>query len=101
MIAVIGRWLLTLVACAAVVVTGVLALRMLHLVELKSTFESLATLAVLFPLHLLVVTAAMVVLAFLASSLRGRFAAAIFGLVAILTAFLALWPSIAMWRLAR
>jgi acetyl esterase/lipase len=57
--------------------------------------------ALSFSLHLLVVTIVAIGLGLLAGWLRARFAAGVFGLVVILSSFLALWPSIAMWQLAR
>jgi acetyl esterase/lipase len=57
--------------------------------------------ALVFPLHLLVVTVLALLLWWVAKLSRARLARTLFGFVAILTAIMALTPAFAMWRRAR
>jgi hypothetical protein len=57
--------------------------------------------ALLFPLHLLAVTLLATGLGWLALRRGISLATAAFGLVAMLTAFSAMWPSMLVWRMAR
>ena len=57
--------------------------------------------ALFFPLHLLVATLVAAVVAFVARRCRARLAAWVFGLVVVLTAVMALTPTIAVWQRAR
>jgi hypothetical protein len=88
-------------ACSLAVITLVLAVYWLHPVAATSLPGGVGPLALSFPLHLLVLTVAALGLGLLAVWLRARLAASIFILCVILSALLALWPSIAMWQLAR
>jgi acetyl esterase/lipase len=97
----IGQWALTALACPLAVITVALAVYLLHPTDATSLPHDVGARALSFSLHLLVVTIVAIGLGLLAGWLRARFAAGVFGLVVILSSFLALWPSIAMWQLAR
>jgi acetyl esterase/lipase len=88
-------------ACPLAVITVALAVYWLDPVEVTSLPRGAGPWALSFPLHLLLVTVASLALGLLALRLRVRLAAGISGLAAILSALLALWPSVAMWRLAQ
>src|SRR5262245_17105907 len=94
-------WLLTAPSCLLAVLTGILAFHMLHPAAATSAFGQVASVALSYPLHLLVVAAPAAALAVVAWLAAARLAAGLFALVAIVTAALALWPSLAVWDLAR
>ena len=96
----IGQWALTVLACPLVVITVALAVYFLHPAETTSLPYDVGARALSFSLHLLVVTIVALGLGLLAGWLRAWLAAGVFGLVVIVSSFLALWPSIAMWQLA-
>jgi acetyl esterase/lipase len=96
-----GQWTLTVLACLLAAITVALAVYLLHPVDATSLSRGIAALALCFPLHLLVFTVVALGLSLLARWLRARLATVVFGLVVILSSFLALWPSLAMWQLAR
>jgi acetyl esterase/lipase len=97
----IAQWALTVLACSLAVITVRLAIYFLNPSEATSLPHDLGARALSFSLHLLVVTIVALGLLLLTGWLRTWLATGIFGLVVILSAFLALWPSVAMWRLAR
>jgi acetyl esterase/lipase len=97
----LAQWALALVAAALAATTLALAIYMLRPVDFDSAIGQSALAALLFPLHLLVLTAIVGALVLVARRLRGRLAASLFGLTAILSALLALWPALAMWQFAR
>jgi acetyl esterase/lipase len=101
MLAIIARWLLTLAALALAAIACVLAYAMLDPVDFPATYALAGSAALIFPLHLLMVTAVAAILALAATRLRGWLATGLFGAVAAVTACLALWPGIAMWQFAR
>ena len=95
------QWALTALACPLAVIIVALAVYFLHPADATSLPRDVGGRALSFSLHLLVVTIVALGLGLLAWWLRARLAAGAFGLVVILSSFLALWPSIAMWQLAR
>ena len=97
----VPAWSLTLFAtllAAAIVVIAFYVVNPISWTSLPGTF-AVATL--LFPLHALLVTIVAVALAVLAWRMNANLAAALFAAVVVVSAILALWPTIAMWRLAR
>jgi acetyl esterase/lipase len=96
-----GQWALTVLACPLAIITVALAVYFLHPADATSLPRDAGARVLSFSLHLLVVTIVAVGLGLLAGWLGARLAAGVFGLVGILSSFLALWPSIAMWQLAR
>jgi acetyl esterase/lipase len=96
-----GQWALTVLACPLAGIIVALAVYFLHPADATSLPHDLGARALSFSLHLLVVTILALGLGLLARRLRARLAAGVFGLVALLSLFLALWPSIVMWQLAR
>jgi hypothetical protein len=94
-------WTLIALACLLAAITVALAVYWLDPVEVTSLPRGAGPQALSFPLHLLLITVASLGLGLLALWLQVRLAAGIFGLAAILSALLALWPSVAMWRLAQ
>jgi acetyl esterase/lipase len=97
----VGQWLLTILSCPLAMITVALGVYFLHPADSTSLPHEVGARALSFSLHLLVVTIVTVGLGLLAGWLRARLAAGVFGLVAILSSFLALWPSVAVWQLAR
>lgn len=95
----VPAWSLTVTACVLAVLMATLAFCMMTSVRWDGPGK-IAALVLFFPLHLLVVTLVAVALAFLARRHSARLAAAVFGLVGILTAIMALTPTIAVWRQA-
>jgi acetyl esterase/lipase len=77
------------------------AFAMVYPVPFDNPLGLFGALLTFFPLHLLIVTAVVTGLALLARRMRARFAAAIFAFAALLSAVMALWPAVAMWRFAR
>jgi acetyl esterase/lipase len=96
-----GQWALTALACPLAVIAVALAVYFLHPADATALPRGVGARALSFSLHLLVVTIVALGLGLLAGWLRARLAAGVFGLVVILSSFLALWPSVAMWQLAR
>jgi acetyl esterase/lipase len=92
--------LLTFIACLLALLMAGLAYCMMNPVRWDGPGRYAAA-ALYFPLHLLVATPVAAVLAFVARRCRERLAAWVFGLVVILTAIMALTPTIAMWQRAR
>lgn len=93
-------WLLSLLAIALAVALTTTAFAMCYPVPFDSAPGLVATVMLAFPLHLLVVAAAAMGLAFLARARRARLAARVLLLAALLAGVLGLWPSLAMWRFA-
>jgi hypothetical protein len=94
-----GQWALTVLACPLAGIIVALAVYFLHPADATSLPHDLGARALSFSLHLLVVTILALGLGLLARRLRARLAAGVFGLVALLSLFLALWPSIVgSWR---
>jgi hypothetical protein len=88
-------------AVSLAVITVALAVYMLRPADATSLPHGVTARALFFPLHLLVVTVVALGLGLAAWWLRARVAASIFGLAVTLSWFLALWPTVAIWRLAR
>ena len=95
-----GQWTLTVLACPLTVITLALAVQFLDPADGTSLPHDLGARALSFSLHLLVLLIVALGLGLLAWRLRAQLAASVFVLVVILSSFLALWPSIAMWQLA-
>jgi len=95
------QWAPTVLACPLAVIIVALAVYFLHPTDATALPHDLGARALSFSPHLLVVTILALGLGLLARWLRARLAANVFGLVALLSLFLALWPSIVMWQLAR
>jgi acetyl esterase/lipase len=93
--------LLSLAAAALAVAVAVLAAAMAVPLPFDSAFGFAGTVALIFPLHLLVVALAALVLAIFSRRWGMRAAAALFMAAALLGAASALWPAVAMWRFAR
>jgi acetyl esterase/lipase len=96
----VGQWVVTVLACALGMITVALAGYFLYPSDVTSLPRDLGARALSFSLHLLVVTIVALGLGFLAMRLRARLVAGFLALLALLSLFLALWPSIAMWQLA-
>jgi len=92
-----AAWLLTAVGGLLAVLMATLAVCMASPIR-RDGLGNFVALALFFPLHLLVFTLLAAVLARLAKRCRARLAAWVFRLVAILTAFMAVAPAIAVWR---
>jgi acetyl esterase/lipase len=92
--------LLAIVAIAMVGSLAATGIAMLYPVPFDNPLGIAAVVALCFPLHLLVITALAGALAFLARRWRARLAAGLLTFAALLSAALALWPSIALWRFA-
>jgi len=95
-----GAWLLIVVACLLTVLMAGLAYCMVRPVRWDGPGK-FGGAALFFPLHLLAFTLFAAVLALLAKRAGARLAAWVFGLVVILTAAMALTPTITVWRQAR
>src|SRR5262245_57510029 len=95
-----AKGVLTLVALLLAVATAGLALCM-ALPLRWSGVGRFGALALFFPLHLLVLTGAAMLLAWLARRSRASLARGLFGATAILSLFMALVPALAMWQRAR
>jgi acetyl esterase/lipase len=95
------QWALTVLACPLAIITVALAVYFLHPADSTSLPHDLSARALSFSLHLLAVTIVGLGLGLIAGRFRARLAVALFGLVAILSSFMALWPSVAMLQLAR
>ena len=93
-------WWVAMAASLLVLLTGVLAFYMADPIDFDGP-GVLGALAFGFPLHLLIVTLVAAVFAALAWRRRAFAAAAVCGLVVGVTAYMALWPSIAMLHRAR
>jgi acetyl esterase/lipase len=93
-------WPLTAMASLLAVLMAGLAYCMVNPVRWDGP-GMLGAVALFFPLHLLAFTLAAGVLALFALRRDARLAAGIFGLVVILTATMAVAPSLAVWRRAR
>jgi hypothetical protein len=78
-------------AVSLAVITLALAGYMLHPGDATSLPHGVTARALFFPLHLLVITVIALGLGLLGWWLRARLAAGIFGLVVLLSSFLALW----------
>ena len=96
----VAAWLLTVVACLLAVIVAGLAYCMAYPVRWDG-LGIYGTFALWFPLHLLVLTLVAAVLAFLARQLQATLATWVFGLVVVLTAVMALAPTISLWQRAR
>ncbi len=96
----VWAWLLTVAACLLAVLMAGLAYCMMNPVRWDGPGR-FGALALFFPLHLLAFTLVAAALAFLAKRSSASLAAWVFGLVVILTAAMALTPTIAVWQQAR
>ena len=92
--------MLTLGALLLPVVMAMLAYCMAYPVPWEG-LGKFGALALFFPLHLLIATLGVAVLSFLAKRSGARLAAWVFGFLVMLTATMALVPTIALWRQAR
>src|SRR5262245_10254603 len=90
-------WVLTGAACVLAVSIAGLGHCMAHPVRWDGAGK-FGAMALFFPLHLLVFTAAAGALAFVAKRFQARLAAWMFGLVAVLTALMVLTPTIVIWQ---
>jgi acetyl esterase/lipase len=98
-----GRITGGLLAIVAIVMVGGLAatgFAMLYPVPFDNPLGIAALVALCFPLHLLVITALAVALAFIARRWRARLAVGLLAFAALLSGAMAVWPSIALWRFA-
>jgi acetyl esterase/lipase len=95
-----GQWALTVLACPLTVITLALAVYFLDPANGTSLPHDLGARALSFSLHLLTLSIVALGLGLLAWRLRAQLATSVFVLVVILSSFLALSPSIAMWQLA-
>jgi acetyl esterase/lipase len=98
-----GRITGRLLAIVAIVMVGGLAatgFAMVYPVPFDNPLGIAALVALCFPLHLLVISALAGALAFLARRRRARLTAGLFVFAALLSAAMALWPSIVLWRFA-
>jgi acetyl esterase/lipase len=95
-----GQWALTVLACPLTVITLALAVYFLDPANGTSLPHDLGARALSFSLHLLALSIVALGLGLLAWRLRAQLAGSVFVLVVILSSFLALSPSIAMWQLA-
>jgi len=95
-----GRWLLTLAALLLAAIAAATAYYMLVPINFDGR-GILGFIGLTFPLHLLGVTIVAAVLGLLAWRFGAVLGAAGFGFVAVLTAIMALWPSLAGWQRAR
>ena len=93
-------WLLTIGACLLGVSMAALSIWMRYPVRWNGPGE-IGAVALYFPLHLLLFSAAAAVLVVLARRWRAMLAAWGFCLIVILTAAMALAPTVAVWRQAR
>jgi acetyl esterase/lipase len=93
-------WLMTVIACLLAAITATVAFCMLNPVRWDG-LGKFGALALFFPLHLLPVTVVAAVLAWFARRCRTRLAAWLFGLAMMLTAIMALTPTVAVWGIAR
>lgn len=96
----VGQWALIVLAGPLTVITLALAVYFGDPADSTSLPHDLGVQALSCSLHLLVLSIVALGLGLLAWRLRARLAASAFALVVILSSFLALWPSIAMWQLA-
>lgn len=92
---------LTLLASLALVFTAVVAGYVVHPVDWDSRFGRIGAFVLMFPLHVLLAAVVTGVLWILAGWRRARLAAWMFGVTTVLIAVMAIWPMIAMWRMAR
>lgn len=93
----VPAWVLTAVACSMAVLMAMLAFCMLNPVRWDGP-GLIAAVALFFPLHLLVLTLMSAAMALVAGRCKARLAASVFAGVAVLTAVMALTPTIAEWR---
>ena len=96
----VAGWLLSILAIGLAVALTATAFAMSYPVPFDSAPGLLATVLLAFPLHLLMVAAVALALAFLARALRARLAARALMLAALLAGVMGLWSSFAMWRFA-
>lgn len=96
----VEAWLLTVSASLLAVIMSGLAYCMIIPIRWDGLGE-LGALALIFTLHLLVVTLVGGALAFVSRRSHAKLAASIFSSVVILTAVIALTPTFAVWRKAR
>ena len=93
-------WALTVLAAVSWLLTAAVAFYMLRPVDYTG-IGRLGWVGFLYPLQLAVATPVAAALAALAWRRRARAAAGGFAVVAVLTAVLALWPSVSLWQRAR
>jgi acetyl esterase/lipase len=94
------RWALTLIALLLAAIVAVAAYYMLAPIDFDGP-GILGFIALAFPLHLLGLTIVAAALGVLAWRCGAALGTAAFALVAVLTAVMALWPSLAIWQRAR
>ena len=93
-------WALTVLAAVSSVLVGAVAFYMLRPVDYTG-IGRLGWVGFLYPLQLAVVTPVAAALAALAWRRRARAAAGGFAVVAVLTAVLAVWPTVSLWQRAQ
>ncbi len=96
-----ARWALAAAAAALVASLAAGAVAMAYPIAFDNPLGLLGTVLLAYPLHLLAVTPAAAALALLAHRRRATPAAALLLVAALLSATMALWPSLAIWRFAR
>jgi acetyl esterase/lipase len=94
-------WLVSTLAIAVAFALVLAAFAMCYPLPFDSAFGLLGLTLLVFPLHLLVVTAAMIGLARLAWVRRAGLAASMFLFTALLSGVMALWPGLAISRFAQ
>jgi acetyl esterase/lipase len=94
-------WILSPLAVLAVIALSAAAFAMAYPLPFDSALGLLGAALLFFPLHLLVVTAAMTAFAFVARARQARAAMVLFDAAALLSMTMALWPSVDLWRFAR
>lgn len=97
----VAPWLLRISALLIAGGLAAAAFAMVYPVPFDNPLGLFGALLTFFPLHLLAVTAVSIGLLLLARRRRARFVAAIFAFAALLSASMALWPAVAIWRFAR
>ena len=95
------RVLLMLLALLFLALMGFVALYMLYPVNMGSKLSSLGAFGLNFPLHLFTLGVAAILLFVLSRALGANRAAGIYAVLVCVTVFLALWPSVVMWQMAR
>src|SRR5262245_54640343 len=103
-----GRWprilrrlVLTLAAILLVFGAAIVVAYMLRPIAFQTFPGQLAFVTFMYPLHILSLTPVLAGLCITSWRSEARLASGAFGLVFLLAAFIALWPSISMWQFAR
>jgi acetyl esterase/lipase len=95
-----ARRLLDIVAVLLVVAVAAIAFAMVYPLPFDNPLGLSGAVALFFPLHFLVVTAVAASLAAFVRKGQARLATTLFIVAALLSALMALWPSLAVWRFA-